>query len=114
MKAEVREWWLELADQYEEWAENPPIIEYWCCSTGHTDWEEDYTCCALDCDDETWGFSTNCRDDPSELLGPIWEEQYGAGAFPIGETHWASRQQKRFDFCWYMAERIREYLGEEA
>ena len=112
MKAEVREWWLELADQYEEWAENPPIIEYWCCSTGHTDWEEDYTCCALDSDVETWGFGIH--GDASKRLFDIWEEQYGYTCFPAGETHWASRQQKRFDFCWYMAERIREYLGEEA
>ncbi len=114
MKAEVREWWLALADQYEEWAENPPRMKFGSYIEERIIWEEIYTCCALYYGYETWGFeSRELPYDPCELLGPIWEEQYGAGSFPIGFTHKKTRPEKRFDFCWYMAERIREYLGEE-
>ena len=113
MKAEVREWWLALADQYEEWAENPPLVTIFKTPSGSRVLQEEYTCCTLYLNKNTWGFRPSAPR-PEDCLLNLWEEKYGTTAFPAGEIGDLDRPQKRFDFCWWMAERIREELGEEA
>ena len=101
LKPEERLWLEELADQYEEWAENPPMPE-------HTYWmgrREEYTCFALE--RGGWGFA---GVNACEILCYVWRERYGLNAFPAGPTNHPARDDRRFEFCHYMAELIRDYL----
>jgi hypothetical protein len=101
MRKEVREWWLELADQYEEWADSPPRYNMG---------EERYTCVALIGSRFGWyGWdAAPCVD-----LMPVWYEQYGDVEYPAGFWSAVDRPEKREAFCLYMAERIREEVGHE-
>ena len=74
--------------------------------------EEEHTCCAIIKGYETWGFDT--YDYVAGTLEEIWREQYGITSYPAGYSDGPQRESRRFDFCWWMAERIREELGEEA
>lgn len=104
-----RVWIEELADQYEEWATHPPM-------RGR---DEDYTCCALT-NDGYFGFSNDVNESATECLWPIWMDRFGDTAFPAGTItdqffdgqSAEERDEKRFEFCHYMADRLRE-LGEE-
>ena len=96
-----RTWWEELANQYEEWAEEPPRS---------SEGDERYTCNALDQSNFGFCFQTNNADD---LLLPLWVDVYGRTSFPAGCVSHKDRSEKRFDFCHHMAEAIREYLEAE-
>ena len=104
MKPEHKIWWEELADQYEEWAENPPMY----------DGEEEYTCCALNWKD--WGFASGTisrirtNASATNAMRLIWRDQYGNTKYPANNRYDSDRDSKRFDFCWHMAETIREAL----
>jgi len=105
MKQEEIYFLEELADLYEEWAEEPPVSQY---LTGET--YEIFTCVALWEDySEYFGY----WDCPCDDLLKVWQEQYGVTTLPCGHTRDRARDSKRFDFCWYMAETLREAAGLE-
>jgi len=99
MEIEEKIWWEELADQYEEWAENPPRAVL---SGSH----ERHTCTELVFSDFGWG---HCGT-PGDCLLWVWVWQYGDTECPAGHTYDKDRDEKRFEFCHYMAEAIRDYL----
>ena len=105
MKREPRVWWEELADQYEAWAEDPPG----CRDEEGVLFQEAFTCCELlDISNSKWGF---CYGSVTKHLQLLWQDQYGFTSFPAGYPHDPDRAEKRFEFCWFMAETIREAIG---
>lgn len=99
MDAAKRVWWEALADQYEEWAENPP--RWWHGA-------ERYTCSVLD--HSGLGWWSGGQLSPTGAMQLLWVWQYGDTPCPAGDTRDPSRPEKRFEFCWCMSEAIREYL----
>lgn len=99
MHALERNWWEALADQYEEWAENPPR-DY----LG----SEEYTCSALE--DSGFGWRLPLPPNPADYLRLLWFWQYGGTLYPAGFDFDPDRPDQRFEFCWWMAETIRDYL----
>ena len=71
MKAEIREWWLALADQYEEWAENPPSVTLFKTSFEAQVFHEEYTCCTLYINKNMWGFRPSAPR-PEDCLLNLW------------------------------------------
>jgi len=102
MSEEHRTWWGEVADQYEEWSEEPPKCRWLK--------KEIHTCDALDL--SYFGF-VETKDGPIFFLSRIWKAQYGPTDFPAGKLCDGNRDDLRFDFCHHMAETIREYLETE-
>lgn len=102
MKTEERVWWSALADQYEAWAENPPRDQF-----GY----EQHTCNALRKSECGWRRSSPSASDGLPML---WFWQYGNTEFPAGHSDFSkyNRPEKRFEFCWYIAETIRDFLEE--
>jgi len=100
MKQEIRNFLEELADLYEEWAEVPPTAED---CIGEV-WEA-HTCDALG-DEDLMGYWVGACDD----LVDVWRPAYGGCRFPAGHVGDPDRDELRFDFCWYMADTIREAL----
>jgi len=100
MNKKEKIWWEELADQYEDWAENPPIDpsgrEMFTC--------DDLVVC-------NWGFDSNHY--PSRFLRDIWFNWIDDPEFPAGEIFDYDRDECRFEFCWLMAETIRDHIGGE-
>ena len=93
MTEEERVWWSELADQYETWAYSPP---------------HRYTCGILD-EERKWGFRRSNKS-VAEYMSRVWRDRYGLTEFPAG--CFIARSPRRAEFCWYMAETIREAIGE--
>lgn len=116
-RKQVRVWLEELAEQYEEWATHPPRSNLG---------REEYTCHALEVGE--WGFSDNSPETwACVCMEKVWFEHYGDVSFPAGDTYvsrydtygdmWVEvlceeRDERRFEFCHYMADRLRE-LAEE-
>ena len=100
-----RNWWEALADQYEVWAENPPT---WIDLLNRR--HEDWTCDALFVRKWGWNPREIHKTDPCESLMPIWVEEYGFDAMPAGYVYSRDRDAKRYEFCIWMAERIRREL----
>jgi len=95
MNPKHRVFWEWLADQYEEWADDPPKL----CTI---ECYERHTCSAL----ETifrW-----C--EPHANLKQIWRFRYGPVNYPAGDASDVGRNNLRHEFCWWMADTIREYL----
>jgi len=95
MNPKHRVFWEWLADQYEEWADNPPTSSAW--------GTEIFTCDALSVIFMSW-------IEPEEDLLNIWQFRYGAMLCPAGDDTDIDRPEKRHEFCWWMADTIREYL----
>lgn len=95
-----RNWWEALADQYEEWAENPPRLWHGA---------ERYTCSALTHSDFGWNSPRYEYSGSAMVL--LWVWQYGITPNPAGYTEDEDRDERRFEFCWWQAETIREYLA---
>jgi hypothetical protein len=96
--------WSEVADMYEEFADNPP--------------KRAYTCDLILEDTESeQGWDSDVFLDLPLALRYIWTEEYGDTSWPIGsrrEVFTASKRSKLlFDFCWFMADTIREAIGED-
>ena len=98
MRKEIRAWWEGVAEQYEEWAENPPrdLMGY-----------ELYTCNAF-----RKYFGQRGWDSRLCIRG-LWIDVYNNPDYPIGLLNNEDRPEKRFHFCHHMAETIREYLETE-
>lgn len=106
MKREEKVWWLALADQYEEWADDPP--------TSIVDGEpyESYTCDRLDLDGWDWGFTNYNRSEyPGDCLPAYWQPLFGSTIYPAGRTEDKDREAKRIEFCIEFAEYIRENVA---
>ena len=99
MRPEHKVWWEELADQYEEWADNPPTYSFG---------EEMFTCVAMSGLDFGWVGPVH------NYLKHVWREQYGLTEYPAGHTDAKNRPERRWEFCHYMAETIREALREKS
>jgi len=93
MNKKHRVFWEWLADQYEDWADDPPKI----------DSSEIHTCNAI---------ANVCLDwiDLYLDLREIWRFRYGVVNYPAGYTKDFGRNNLRHEFCWWMADTIREYL----
>jgi hypothetical protein len=96
MNEEQRIWWQEVADQYREWAYDPPRS-----SNG----KERYTCPALRDADVGW-----LGVDVSYCLRRLWVPCYGWTNFPIGPARKPDRDERRFDFCHHVADVIEDWL----
>lgn len=96
MTEEERNWWEELADQYEAWAYDPP---------------PKYTCGILQVQSK-WGFKYTPVFSET-ILKKVWRDRYGPTDLPAGSLHCDDMNARRSEFCWYMAETIREAIGEE-
>lgn len=94
-----RNWWEALADQFEEWAENPPRDEFM---------GEEFTCSALV--GSVFGWILPLQPYPADYLRLLWFWQYGYTNFPAGVDFDLDRPDQRFEFCHYMSETIRDYL----
>ena len=96
--------WSEIADTYERWIENPPVQLF-------ERNRERYTCYELIgmyCDFIQFYDSTLSME---EALVNIWAEDYGYyNCFPAGDVSDPDRAENRADFCWFMAETIREVI----
>lgn len=100
MNRHERIWWEELAEQYREWAENPPVYR----GVG-----ENYTCWELN--SEGWGFADTPRHGDADCyLFGIWCWRYGEMDYPAGRRYDLERHERRFEFCHWMAEAIDDFL----
>ena len=105
MKKEHKIWWEGIADQYEEWASNPPTF-------GFNDNIEYYTCSAFFEQFEHWGFM-GVNDFEPVLHGLFKVASYADLTYPIGHIYCGNRETKREAFCQDMADTIRENIGAE-
>ena len=103
MKKEHKIWWEGIADQYEEWASNPPKFEFW-----ESDCEL-YTCKAFYKDCAYWGFNNVFQFDVA-LKGLFKAAGYADLTYPIGEIFLDGRETKREAFCQDMADTIWENI----
>ena len=103
MKKEIRVWWEEVAEQYEEWADEPPRLY-----VGAEN--ERFTCTALE---EIFGGVDIGDGGKAGGIYQLWSDVYKCVVWPIGVLSDGDRPEKRFHFCHYMAETIREYLETE-
>ena len=106
MKKEIRIWWEEVADQYEEWADEPPR---------YPRGNERYTCHVLEdvfgpLDAGEWGCFHGFKE---WYIHELWIDVYPNSEIPIGTILDKDRPEKRFHFCHHMAETIREHLETE-
>ena len=99
MKKEHKVWWEALADQYEEWADKPPILT----RLG----VEDFTCFALDDIRGFTGLSCEWRVSIRELFKL---SGYSDLDYPAGDIYDDNRATKREAFCQDMADTIRENI----
>lgn len=98
MKAEHKIWWEALADQYEAWAEKPPLF-----FSGR----EKYTCFELE---YVLGFNhiTFTIIEMTSLLFDFCG--YADLRYPAGSIYDEDRATKREAFCQDMADTIRENI----
>jgi len=90
-----RVFWEWLADQYEVWADDPPKFRGM----------EEHTCHWLECH-----FGFRFWANACEHLVDIWSFRYGQTMDPAGLVGDEDRDAQRHEFCWWMADTIREYL----
>ena len=105
MNAKAKRWWLELADQYEEWSYHVP-------DSAVAEYKPEYTCLLLE-----EGFLED-EDDfgkPRTLIGlqRVWcMAGYVDSPYPTGSMFLEGRTYNAVkDFCMDMAETIRENVG---
>lgn len=99
-----RVWWEELADRYETWAENPPRDHFPYV-------QECHTCDSLM--DSEFGWNEAIHGHPVYYIRLLWCWQYKDSEFPAGHTWDSDRPDRRFEFCWWMAETVRDYLEKD-
>ena len=101
MKQEHKVWWEGIADQYEEWASNPPTFSL----NNH----EFYTCSGFYDDFIPWGFCDAYQFEDI-LKGLFKVAGYSSLAYPIGCIGDRDRETKREAFFQDMADTIRENI----
>lgn len=104
MNEETKRWWLELADQYEEWS-------YYVPSRPLSDLPE-YTCYCLE--DAFLGEREYVDDLLESGLQTVWYMAgYRGDTFPVGTLLSTTRTFNAVkNFCMDMSETIRENVGE--
>lgn len=107
MSPEVRTWWLTLADQYEEWAlatKMPKTLAGL----------PKYTCCLLWEYDGPVGFWSQPHVDLTPLFRSYpkhcGDRRTVGLRFPCGRNDEAGYRDCQIEFCWWMAETIRDYV----
>ena len=103
MKKEHKVWWENLADLYDEWAENPPMLglfkhEQYTCTA--FDWEHSVDFAFMNHDPRVYKFFDNL----------LMVAGYKDIIQPAGSVTDPDRATKREAYCQDIADTIREYI----
>lgn len=105
MQPSIKEWWLGVADLYEGWATNPPKRKRKCPINNTT---EMYTCEAIN---KLAGFGAPISDYAGWSLRELIAQYNSAYDYPAGFIDAPDRTDRRYAFCMWMAETIRDVVN---